>query len=235
LFVAPAEQSVEELVIKNAGTEDNHYLAAIIEAVIEGRTSQTADLTQEAVDAGIDPSDIFTKAITPAMTEVGRLMERNEYYVPEVLMAAKATKTASAILKPLLTKSEDTTEAGTVVIGTVSGDMHDIGKNLVIIMLEGAGFKVVDLGVDVAPEAFIEATKKNRANVVAMSALLTTTMLNMREVVAALTEAGLRDQVKIIIGGAPVEKAFADEIGADGFAPNAAAGTKLALNLVDGH
>lgn len=209
------------------------WLAPLMQSVIEGQVSRTVELTRAAIDTGVPPGQILNQALIPAMNEVGRLMESNEYYIPEVLVSAKATKQALEILKPLMAEAINARPLGTVVIGTVSGDLHDIGKNLVAIMLEGSGFKVIDLGVDVPPERFVEAAKGNRANLVAMSALLTTTMLNMRRVVQALAEAGLRDQVRVIIGGAPVEAKFATEIGADGYAPNAAAGAKLASRLLE--
>ncbi len=212
--------------------ESGLYLSDLMQAVIEGRTSEAERVTRAAVAAGLQPELLFSEALVPAMTEVGRLMEKNEYFIPEVLVSAKAAKASTAVLRPLLTEAAQARSAGTVVIGTVHGDMHDIGKNLVAMLLEGAGFRVVDLGVDVSPEKFVDASKEHRADLVAMSALLTTTMLKMREVVKALQEAGLRDQVKVIIGGAPVQAAYATEIGADGYAPNAAAGANLARQLM---
>ena len=210
------------------------YIHSLIQAVIDGQTSSARELTRQALDAGVDAVTIFNDALIPAMNEVGRLMETNEYYIPEVLVSAKATKAAAEVLEPLLTTGADTTKIGTVVIGTVQGDMHDIGKNLVALMLEGSGFRVVDLGVDVSPDAFVQAVKENKADVVALSALLTTTMLNMREVVRSIQESGLRDRVKILIGGAPVGQGFATEIAADGYAPNAAAAANMAADLMRG-
>jgi 5-methyltetrahydrofolate--homocysteine methyltransferase len=165
------------------------------------------------------------------MAEVGRLFEEGEYFVPEMLISARAMKSAMAILKPHLT-SEQVGSAGKVAIGTVKGDLHDIGKNLVSLMLEGAGFQVVDLGSDVSPDKFVDAVKNNGVDIVAMSALLTTTMVNMKATVTALEEAGLRSKVKVMIGGAPVTDAFAKQVGADGYAPDASRAVAVAKVLL---
>jgi 5-methyltetrahydrofolate--homocysteine methyltransferase len=165
------------------------------------------------------------------MAEVGRLFEEGEYFVPEMLISARAMKSAMAILKPHLT-SDQVGSAGKVAIGTVKGDLHDIGKNLVSLILEGAGFQVVDLGSDVSPDKFVDAVKTKGVDIVAMSALLTTTMVNMRATVTALEEAGLRDKVKIMIGGAPVTDAFAKLVGADGYAPDASRAVAVAKVLL---
>jgi 5-methyltetrahydrofolate--homocysteine methyltransferase len=208
-------------------------LNELYDAVVDGQVREAERLTRVALAAGVAPQDVFNQALVPAMSEVGRLMEINEYYIPEVLVAAKAMKAGTEILKPLLLGGVNSTEqAGTVVMGTVRGDLHDIGKNLVVMMLEGAGFRVVDLGVDVPAARFVEAAGAERADIVALSALLTTTMLAMREVIQALDEAGLREHVDVIIGGAPVQQSFANEIGADGFALNAAAAVTVAQGLM---
>jgi len=190
-------------------------------SVIEGQAERAAALTREALDQDISPSDILNQAMIPAMDEVGVRFQNNDFFLPEVLIAAKAMNTAMEILKPLLSKSE-VKPKGKIVIGTVHGDRHDIGKNLVAMMMEGAGFEVIDLGVDVSPDQFLEAVRKNQPDIVAMSALLTTTMPSMRVTIEALEKAGLRSQVKTMIGGAPVTKDFAEEIGADAYAPDSA-------------
>ena len=213
---------------------DDSLLGELMEAVLDGAPADAREITEDALADGLDPQAIFNQALIPAMTEVGRRMETGEYFIPQVLLSAKAMNAAVELLKPLIVASGQLQRAGVVILGTVQDDLHDIGKNLVAMMLEGQGFEVIDLGVDVPPQKFVEAVQQNRADVVALSALLTTTMMNMKAVVQALTEAGLRDQVKIIVGGAPVEAKFADEIGADGFALNAAAGATLAQRLVSG-
>ena len=166
------------------------------------------------------------------MDEVGRRMRECEFFIPEVLIAARAARGATEILKPLLTGDESVRPAGTVVCGTVKGDLHDIGKNIVAMMLESAGFRIVDLGVDVTAEKVVEAVRANQANIVALSALLTTTMVNMKTVIDGLTAAGLRGQVKVLVGGAPVTDAWAHSIGADGYGKDAPAAVELARQLV---
>ncbi len=165
------------------------------------------------------------------MDEAGRLFECGEFFVPELLVAARALKASQAIITPLLAGSE-AASAGRIAIGTVKGDMHDIGKNLVVALLQGGGFEVVDLGADVPPERFVAAVADGRANIIGLSALLTTTMLQMKSTVKALEQAGVRSAVKVIVGGAPVTQRFADEIGADGYADNAAAAVALARRLM---
>jgi 5-methyltetrahydrofolate--homocysteine methyltransferase len=179
----------------------------------------------------MEPGKILHDGLIPAMAEVGRLYEEGEYFVPEMLIAARAMKVGLGILKPYLLESA-VEPVGKVAVATVKGDLHDIGKNLVSLMLEGAGFEIVDLGVDAAPEKFIEAVRTNGVDIVAMSALLTTTMTHMRDTIEALKEAGLRDQVKVMVGGAPITQNFADEIGADGYAPDASQAVTLAKTLV---
>ena len=206
-------------------------IEAIYEAVMEGDAGGAADLVQAALDAGVAPGDILNKGCIAAMGEVGRLFEEGEMFVPEMLIAARAMQAGMNILKPHLAEGE-IASAGKVVIGTVAGDLHDIGKNLVGMMMEGAGFEIVDLGTDVGAEAFVAAVKEHGPDLIGMSALLTTTMPSMTATVEALTEAGLRDQVKVIIGGAPVTQGFCDEIGADGFAPDASSATRKAKELL---
>lgn len=206
-------------------------IEAIYQAVMEGNAQQSASQVQAALDAGIPPSDILNKGCIAAMGEVGRLFEEGEMFVPEMLIAARAMQAGMNILKPHLAEGE-ITSAGKVVIGTVSGDLHDIGKNLVGMMLEGAGFEIVDLGTDVSADDFVGAVKAHNPDLIGMSALLTTTMPSMKATIEGLAEAGLRDRVKVIIGGAPVTQAFADEIGADGFAPDASSATRKARELL---
>jgi 5-methyltetrahydrofolate--homocysteine methyltransferase len=206
-------------------------LDAIRKSIIEGQAKPAEQQVQAALDAGIEAPRILYEALIPAMAEVGRLYEEGEYFVPEMLISARAMKTALALLKPRLI-SADVKPVGRVAIATVQGDLHDIGKNLVSLMLEGAGFEIVDLGVNAEPQKFVEAVRENNVDVVAMSALLTTTMTRMKDTVAALHSAGLRDQVKIIIGGAPITQAFADEIGADGYASDASQAVTLTKRLL---
>jgi 5-methyltetrahydrofolate--homocysteine methyltransferase len=206
-------------------------IEAIYHAVMEGNANEAATLVQATLDAGIPPSDILNKGCIAAMGEVGRLFEEGEMFVPEMLIAARAMQAGMNVLKPHLAEGE-ITSAGKAVIGTVAGDLHDIGKNLVGMMMEGAGFEIVDMGTDVSADAFVGAVKTHNPDLIGMSALLTTTMPSMRATIEALTEAGLRDQVKVLIGGAPVTQAFADEIGADGFAPDASSATRKAKELL---
>ncbi len=205
-------------------------LKAIYDGVVEGDNGSVQQVVQESLGAGVSASSILNEALIPAMAEVGRLFEEGEYFVPEMLISARAMKGAMAQLKPHLQQA-DVKFAGTVVIGTVKGDLHDIGKNLVSLMLEGAGFQVVDLGSDVTPEKYVAAAKESDANVVAMSALLTTTMVNMKATITALEEAGLREKVKVMIGGAPVTDNYAKQIGADGYAPDASRAVAVARQL----
>ncbi len=204
---------------------------SIKQAVLAGDREKVVEQTAAALEAGIQPKDILDQALTPAMDIVGEEYERGDRYVPEMLISAEAMKGAMATLKPLLADA-GVEPRGRVVIGTVEGDLHDIGKDLVTMMLEGAGFEVTNLGVEVTAESFVQAVRDRRPHIVAMSALLTTTMTNMPVIIDALKEAGLRDSIKVIIGGAPVTQGFADEIGADGYAPDAAGAVKLAATLV---
>jgi corrinoid protein of di/trimethylamine methyltransferase len=201
------------------------------QAVIEGNWKAAATATQAALAAGAPPLTVVTGYLVPAMDEVGRRFECEEYFVPEMLLSARAMKASMDILRPLLAAS-GAEPAGRVVIGTVKGDLHDIGKNLVAAMLEGGGFEVIDLGADVAPERFIDAVAKGNANILALSALLTVTMPAMKAVVEAFRKAGLRDKVKIMVGGAPVTQQYAESIGADGYGESAATAVALARKLV---
>jgi 5-methyltetrahydrofolate--homocysteine methyltransferase len=205
--------------------------AQISESLIAGNIDAVKTLTQQAVDAGCPAQDILEKALLPGMDIVGQRFKAYEMFIPEVLRSARAMHGAMSILRPLLIES-GVPMIGTLVIGTVQGDLHDIGKNLVAMLFEGAGFKVVDLGADVKPDAFVQAIQDHQATVVGLSALLTTTMPRMVDVIQAITAAGLRDQVKIMIGGAPVTADFAVQIGADGFAPNATAAVEKAKSLI---
>lgn len=205
-------------------------LQTIYDAILEGDMSATQEGVQAAVDANIAAGEILTTALIPAMGEVGRLFEEGEYFVPEMLIAARAMKAGLAIIKPLLVDS-GVEPVGNVAIGTVKGDLHDIGKNLVAMMMEGAGFEIVDLGTDVSSDDFVKAAKDG-ANIIGLSALLTTTMPAMSKTIEALEAAGVRNQVKIIVGGAPVTAEYAEKIGADGFAADASQAASLAKLLV---
>ena len=199
--------------------------------VMEGQGNAVKEEVQAALDAGIPAQVILNEGMIAAMAEVGRLFEEGEYFVPEMLIAARAMQAGLAILKPYL-KEADVQSAGKVVIGTVKGDLHDIGKNLVAMMLEGAGFEIIDLGTDVAPERYVEAVREHGAQIVAMSALLTTTMPSIKTTIEALNNAGLRGQVKVMIGGAPVTQDYANQIGADGFSPDASRAVATAKELI---
>jgi 5-methyltetrahydrofolate--homocysteine methyltransferase len=206
-------------------------LREIADFLKAGNAPKVKEMVQAAVDEGVEPTDILNSALIVGMGEIGVLFKNNEVYVPEVLIAARAMKAGLGILKPLLIE-KDVKPVGKVVVGTVKGDLHDIGKNLVAMMLEGAGFQVIDLGIDVSPEKFLEAVRDNHADCIAMSALLTTTMPGMKDTIEAFKAAGLRDQVRIMIGGAPVTQNFADEVGADGYAPDAASAADVAKELI---
>lgn len=202
----------------------------IYQNVVDGDAEAVSSGVKAALEAGVAPEEILNKGLIAAMDEVGKLFEEGELFVPEMLIAARAMQAGLAHLKPHLMKA-DVKSAGTVAIGTVKGDLHDIGKNLVAMMLEGAGFEVKDLGVDVAPEAFVQAAQDG-VQLIGMSALLTTTMSNMETTIQALKAAGLRDKVKVFIGGAPVTQDYASKIGADGFAADASSATRMARQLV---
>ncbi len=206
-------------------------LKQIFENVINGAAPAVETGVKEALAAGVSADVILKEALIAAMDEVGKRYEEGDIFVPEMLVAARAMQTGLALLKPHLVGG-GTESAGKVAIGTVKGDLHDIGKNLVAMMLEGAGFEIIDLGVDVPPQAFVDAVNNKGAQVVGMSALLTTTMSNMGVTIEALKAAGLRDKVKVMIGGAPVTQDFANQIGADGFAADASSATRVARELL---
>ena len=209
----------------------SELLGKMAELLIAGKVDEVSELTQQALDANVSSKDILEKGLLAGMDVVGKRFKANEMFIPEVLRCAKCMHGAMEILRPLLAETGVET-AGTFVIGTVKGDLHDIGKNLVGMMFEGAGFKVIDLGIDLAPAAFVEAIKEHNANLFGMSALLTTTMPKMGETINAIKEAGIRDQVKIMIGGAPVTREFAKEIGADAYASNAASAVDTGKELL---
>jgi len=205
-------------------------ITEIRESVILGQAKVTVEKTTQALAEGIAPDVILHQGLISAMGEVGRLFEEGVYFVPEMLIAARAMDKALQILKPYLV-AQGVQPIGKVAIGTVKGDLHDIGKKLVAMMLEGAGFEIMDLGIDVSPEKFVAAIQGG-AQVVALSALLTTTMPNMKTIVEAIKQAGLRDQVRIIIGGAPVNESYALQIGADGYAPDASSAVRKVRELI---
>ena len=206
-------------------------LKKLYDAILTGNAKAAGELTKAALDEGANPADLVAQYMIPAMDEVGRLFECEEYFVPELLLAGRAMKAALEYLRPLLAAS-GAKPMGKVIIGTVKGDLHDIGKNLVAAMLEGAGFEVTDLGTDVSPEKFVEAVGTKNANIVCLSALLTVTMPAMKTTVEALKAAGVRDKVKVMIGGAPVTDQYAREIGADSYSENASAAVASARKLV---
>ena len=206
----------------------------ISSAVLRGKRKEVAPLVQQALDEGLDPEAILNDGLVSAMTEIGERFSRNEAFVPEMLVAARAMSAGTEVLKPHLAEA-GAEPVGRAVIGTVKGDMHDIGKNLVRMMIEGKGFEVTDLGVDVAPEQFVTFIQENDdVDIVCCSALLTTTMPEIGATIRAIEEAGLRDRVKVMIGGAPVTQAFADEVGADAWTPDAGAAAAKAVELVRG-
>ena len=204
---------------------------AIGDALIACDAAKVLELVKSGLSQGVPAKDLLNQGLIAGMDVVGERMENEEMFIPEVLMAAKAMGAAVDVLKPLLAES-DVSSKGKVVIGTVKGDLHDIGKNLVAMMLESAGLEVYNLGVDVAPDKFVNEIKAKNANILALSALLTTTMPMMKETVAAVANAGIREKVKILVGGAPVTQSFAMEIGADGYAPDAGSATRLAKSLL---
>jgi 5-methyltetrahydrofolate--homocysteine methyltransferase len=205
-------------------------LEELREAVVDGQAKLAVVKVTEGLDGGIEAGTLLREGLIAAMAQVGQLYEEGEIFVPEMLVAARAMTAALTVLKPHLVE-EGVASSGKVAIGTTQGDLHDIGKNLVAMMLEGSGHEIADLGVDVPPDKFIQAIKDG-ANVVAMSALLTTTMTNMQLAIEAIKEAGLRDQVRIVIGGAPITKSYADEIGADGYAEDASSAVRLVKEVL---
>ncbi len=194
----------------------------LYDAILKGNAKKAEEVTKAALAANVDPSELVQKYMIPAMDEVGKRFECNDYFVPELLIAARAMKTSLALITPYLVKS-GVEPTARVVIGTVQGDLHDIGKNLVASMLEGGGFQVVDLGVNVSPQKFVEAAQEKEGTIVALSALLTTTMTMMKTVIDALSQAGIRSKTRVMIGGAPITQQYAEEIGADGYTDNAGA------------
>lgn len=206
-------------------------LAKIASKLYVGEDEEVAELVQQALEAGMEPPTILADGLIAGMDEVGRDFKAGDLYVPEVLIAARAMTAGMNVLRPLLAET-DVASQGVYVIGTVKGDLHDIGKNLVRMMIEGAGFLVIDLGVDAGPQAFVDAVLKHKPDILGMSALLTTTMVQMKSTVEALEEAGLRSTVKIMVGGAPVTAGYAEQIGADAYAPDAASAVEIARSLV---
>jgi len=206
-------------------------LNKVSEALQRGDAEKVAELVKQALEQNLLPKDILENGLIKGMDIIGKKFKKNEVYVPEVLIAARAMHAGMSILRPKLIET-GVKSMGTIAIGTVKGDLHDIGKNLVKMMLEGAGFVVIDLGVDVTTDKFVEAVKEHKPNIIGMSALLTTTMVNMAEVIKALEAAGLRDKVKIMIGGAPITQNYADQIGADGYSPDAASAVDKAKTFI---
>ena len=211
----------------------NANLFTIYNAILDGDVSGAQEGVEAALAVNTKPEAILSEGMISAMREVGKRFEEGDYYVPEMLVAARAMQSALALLKPALVAS-DVKATGTVAIGTVKGDLHDIGKNLVKLMLEGAGFEVQDLGVDVSPQKFVEAISSGNVDILALSALLTTTMPHMQTTIEAIEQVGLRDKVKIIIGGAPVTQDYANRIGADGFSADASSVPSLVQSLLQG-
>ena len=206
-------------------------LEKLYDAVLAGNAKQAVAVTKEAVAAGVDPQVLLDEYMIPAMDEVGQRFESNECFVPELLISARAMKGAVEVIRPLLATA-GAEPIGRVVIGTVQGDLHDIGKNLVAIMLEGGGFEITDIGVDANADKFIDAINTKNPDIVALSALLTTTLPSMKNIIDRLTQAGVRQRVKVIVGGAPVTQDFADEIGADGYSDNAGGAVSLVRGLM---
>ena len=216
----------------NLGGNVSDKVDQLYDAILRGNAVTAAALAQGAVDQGADPGELVTRHMIPAMDEVGRRFECGEYFVPELLLSGRAMKAALKLVRPLLASGAGE-PAGRVVIGTVQGDLHDIGKNLVAALLEGGGFQVHDLGVDVSASRFVEAVKQKEPNVVALSALLTVTLPSMNTVMEALRRAGMRDRIRVMVGGAPVTRQYAEQIGADGYSDNAFGAVRLARSLME--
>jgi corrinoid protein of di/trimethylamine methyltransferase len=206
-------------------------LSRLHQAILSGDANTAKEVTEAALKEGVEPQTLVMDYMVPAMDEVGNKFECNEYFVPELLIAARAMKTSLELIRPLLAE-KGVEPIGRVVIGTVKGDLHDIGKGLVASMLEGGGFEVTDLGVDVPADKFVQAAQENNANIIALSALLTTTMTAMKSVIESLNEAGVRDRIKVMIGGAPVTQQYCDSISADGYSATASGAVNLARQLV---
>jgi 5-methyltetrahydrofolate--homocysteine methyltransferase len=207
------------------------YLQPIYDSIIRGSKPGVLDGIKAALDAGVPVNEIINDGMIAAMGEVGRRFESGSYYIPEMLVAARAMQAGMNDVKPYLTET-DIESSGKVVIGTVNGDLHDIGKNLVGVMLEGAGFEIVDLGTDVSPDVFVSAVQEQQPDIVALSALLTTTMPNIKVVIDALKAAGVREQVKVLVGGAPITASYAEQVGADAYAPDASRAVSVAKSLI---
>ncbi|MBN1541870.1 corrinoid protein [candidate division KSB1 bacterium] len=207
-------------------------LEELAESIIKGQAPAAEQLTEKALAEGIIPETVLKEGLIKGMDVVGAKFKANEFYVPEVLIAARAMKSGMKILRPRLAES-GVQPVGRFIVGTVKGDLHDIGKNLVAMMMEGAGFEVIDMGVDVTPEKFVEKIKETKAEFVGMSALLTTTMVKMKDTIEAIQSSGIRDSVKIVVGGAPLTQKFADEIGADGYAPDAASAVQVVKDMIN--
>lgn len=207
-------------------------LKEIADSVIAGNRKKVQELVKVALEEGISPERIINEGLLSGMSVIGERFKRNEIFVPEVLVSARAMQAGMDILRPLIANSKEVIK-GKIVIGTVKGDLHDIGKNLVSMMLEGAGYQIIDLGIDVPPEKFVEAIKEHNPDIVGMSALLTTTMPQMKVIIDVLKQEGLRDKVKVIVGGAPVTPEFAKEIGADGYAKDASEAVELVNSLME--
>jgi 5-methyltetrahydrofolate--homocysteine methyltransferase len=207
------------------------HIQEVYDSVLSGNLSETKQNVQTALASNVPAEELLNNGLIAAMKEVGQLFEEGEYFVPEMLISARAMQAGMSVLRPILV-DQDIKPVGKVVIGTVKGDLHDIGKNLVSMMLEGSGFQMIDIGTDVSPEKFLEAINEHKPDIVGMSALLTTTMMNIPKTITYLAEQGVRNKIKIIIGGAPVSKKFADEIGADGFAPDASQAAAVAKRLM---
>lgn len=228
------DTELEKIKIDRVSEKSDEALQPLFDAIVGGRLESAVEVTKQAIADGVAPQEIINKYMIKAMGEVGQRFQDGKAFVPQLLMAGRAMKGALELLKPLLQGTASTT-IGKVVIGTVKGDLHDIGKNLVASMLEGCGFEVINIGIDVSCDKFVEAVKDNHADILCMSALLTTTMTYMKEVIHALEAAGIRRQVKVMIGGAPVSQGFADEIGADGYSDNANTAVSVAKELMSLH
>ncbi len=210
----------------------SNLIHEIHEGILDGNQKLVIEKVEQAIDSGLTAEEILNKAMIEAMAEAGTLFEEGEFFVPELLVAARAMQGGMELLKPLLTR-DNVKAKGTVLAGTVKGDLHDIGKNLVCMMLEGSGFEIIDLGSDVDPQIFVQTIQEKHVDIVAMSALLTTTMVNMKTTIDALASAGVREKVKVMVGGAPVSQDFASKIGADGYAADANQAVRLAQSLLE--
>lgn len=215
--------------------EQNNHLQALSQAIVQGLVDEAGPLAEKALAAGLRPLEVIEQACVPAIEEVGRLWEAGDYFLPELIAGAEAMKAAMTVLQEALKSfGQSLKSAGRVVIGTVEGDIHDIGKNLVASMLRASGFEVIDLGADVKVEKFVETAEREKADIIALSALLTTTMLNQKRVVELLVSRGLKDKFKVMVGGAPVTEKFAREIGADGYGESAVQAVSVARSLLAG-